>query len=331
MANLSFSRQILPALSVVCIIVSALIVVRSQPDRALAQAAETPAQAPASQKGGTVAGAGVVEPSSELIEIGAFLPGVVERVYVTAGDQVAVGQPLFSIDSRDARAAVAEAAARLERLRRSIAVARTAATIARRQLALYGEVTDDRAISRQEMIDRQGTAQDAEARLAVAQAEVREAEAQLESARVTLDRLTVRAPRAAQVLQVRTREGQYATAGPAPGNNAEPLMTLGVTRPLHVRVDIDENEIDRTAIGRDAIISPRGDAETRVTARFVRAEPLVVPKRSLTNASTERVDIRVLQLIYALPSKGHQLFVGQQVDAFVPARGRSAQGKGASR
>jgi HlyD family secretion protein len=331
MANLSFSRQILPALAVLCILVSAIFVARSQPDRALAQVTETPAQVPPEQKGGTVAGAGVVEPSSELIEIGAFLPGVVERVHVRAGDQVVAGQPLFSIDSRDARATLAEAEARVERLRASVAAAQTSASIARRQLGLYGDVNDDRAISRQEVIERQGNAQTADAQLAVARAEMREAQAQLQSARVTLDRLTVRAPSAAQVLQVRTREGQYATAGPAPGNSSEPLMTLGVTRPLHVRVDIDENEIDRTAIGRDAVISPRGNAAARVTARFVRAEPLVVPKRSLTNASTERVDIRVLQLIYALPEQGHRLFVGQQVDAFVPARTSGTGKKAAGR
>ncbi len=54
-------------------------------------------------------------------------------------------------------------------------------------------------------------------------------------------------------------------------------------------------------------------------ATFVRAEPLIVPKRSLTNSTAERVDVRVLQLIYALPGNPNSFFVGQQVDAFVPA------------
>ncbi len=168
------------------------------------------------------------------------------------------------------------------------------------------------------MIEREGVADDAAARLAVARAEIREAQAAAAAARVTLDRLTIRAPLAAQVLQVRTREGEYATAGRAQGNNSEPLMTLGVTRPLHVRIDIDENEIARVALGRPAIVSARGAADRRVRAGFVRAEPLIVPKRSLTNSATERVDVRVLQLIYALPADAG-FFVGQQVDGFVPA------------
>ena len=57
-----------------------------------------------------------------------------------------------------------------------------------------------------------------------------------------------------------------------------------------------------------------------VRATFVRAEPLVVPKRSLTNSASERVDVRVLQIIYALPTGAANFVVGQQVDGFVPAR-----------
>ncbi|MCO7089444.1 hypothetical protein, partial [Pseudomonas aeruginosa] len=112
----------------------------------------------------------------------------------------------------------------------------------------------------------------------------------------------------------------YAPAGQQGSGNQEPLMTMGVTDPLHVRIDVDENEIARVALGRPAIVSPKGSAGRRMRARFVRAEPLIVPKRSLTNASTERVDIRVLQLIYALPANDGAFFVGQQVDGFIPAR-----------
>lgn len=319
MARLNFSRQILPLLAVVGIIIAAVLVIRSQPDRSLTDPATRPPVSPAPQTR-MVAGAGLVEPSSELIEIGTHLPGVIDRVHVVAGEQVATGAPLFSIDSRDARADLAEAEARLARLRSSVAAAETSLSVARRQLALYREISDPRAVSRQDVIDREGAVEDGEAQLAVVRAEVREAEAQLASARVTLERHTVRAPRAAEVLQVRARAGEYATAGPAPGNNAEPLMTLGVTRPLHVRLDIDENEIERVRLGAPATLSPRGDATTRVRATFVRAEPLVIPKRSLTNASTERVDVRVLQLIYALPPGETRFFVGQQVDGYVAAR-----------
>jgi HlyD family secretion protein len=121
-----------------------------------------------------------------------------------------------------------------------------------------------------------------------------------------------------QVLQVLTRAGEFASTS---GNDIV-LMKLGVTQPFHVRIDVDENEIERVVLGQSAMISPKGNAKQQVRATFVRAEPLIVPKRSLTNSATERVDVRVLQLIYALPEGGHQFFVGQQVDGFAPAKAK---------
>jgi multidrug resistance efflux pump len=321
MRRLNFSRQILPLLAVIAIIGSAIFIGLSQPDRTLAQAVETPARAPSGGQA-VVAGAGVIEPSSELIEIGADVGGVVDRVFVAPGERVTPGQPLFSVDSRDARAQIAEARARLARLHESVAAARTSVGVARRQYALYAGVSDPRAVSRQEVITRSGSVEDALAQLAVSEASVREARAQIERAEVELARRTVRAPRAATVLQVNIRAGEFASAGQSGGGNAQALMVIGSTDPLHVRLDIDENEIERVAIGQPATISPRGAADQRTRVTFVRAEPLVVPKRSLTNSASERVDVRVLQLIYAVPPQGGRYFVGQQVDGFVPRKGQ---------
>ena len=52
---------------------------------------------------------------------------------------------------------------------------------------------------------------------------------------------------------------------------------------------------------------------------FVRFEPFVVPKKSLTGDSTERVDTRVLQVIYKVEQDDLPLFVGEQLDVFIDA------------
>ena len=47
----------------------------------------------------------------------------------------------------------------------------------------------------------------------------------------------------------------------------------------------------------------------------------MIPKKSLTGDNTERVDTRVLQVIYRFdPSGRPPLFVGQQVEVFIDAR-----------
>lgn len=321
MRRFNFSRQILPFLAICGIVCAAISIAATQPDRTMTVARETPATPPPGARA-VIAGAGVVEPSSELIEVGTEVGGVVDHLFVAAGDRVTSGQPLFSVDSRNARAAIVEARARIARLRATVTAAETSITVARRQAALYALVSDPRAVSRQEVLTRRGSVDDAVAQLGVASASLREAEAQLASAEVDLARRTVRSPRAATVLKVNVRAGEYAPAGGQSGGNTSPLMIIGATDPLHVRLDIDENEIERVAIGQVATISPRGAAAQRTRVTFVRAEPLVVPKRSLTNSASERVDVRVLQLIYALPTGTQTYFVGQQVDGFVPAKAR---------
>ena len=66
-----------------------------------------PIAAPTSPYDDNVAGTGIVEPASEVIALAIERGGVVTRIDVIAGDRVKTGQPLFAIDDRDYRAAVA--------------------------------------------------------------------------------------------------------------------------------------------------------------------------------------------------------------------------------
>jgi hypothetical protein len=45
----------------------------------------------------------------------------------------------------------------------------------------------------------------------------------------------------------------------------------------------------------------------------------VIPKKSLTGGNTERVDTRVLQVIYAIDAPSDRLYVGQQLDVSLDA------------
>jgi hypothetical protein len=63
----------------------------------------------------------------------------------------------------------------------------------------------------------------------------------------------------------------------------------------------------------------RGKNDRHYGLKFVRVEPFVVAKRWLTGDNTERVDTRVLQVIYELDDPQLAAFVGQQVDVFIDA------------
>jgi HlyD family secretion protein len=317
--SLSISRQVLPAIALVGLLIAAFFILGGLPDRTLSEPDREPARAPAALANAPrVAGSGVVEPASELIQIGSALAGLVTRVAVQPGDRVVAGQTLFTVDDRAARAQLAEAEAAIAAARAGIAEATTARATAIRQLALYRQIDDPAAVSRAEVIRAEGDAAAATQRLQVAQAQLQSAGARAGSARTEIGRLTVRAPRAGEILTVNIRAGEYvSTMG---GANAPAFIEMGETNPLHVRIDIDEEQAPRVALGQPATVSPRGAAERQVQARFLRAEPLVVPKRSLTNSAAERVDVRVLQVIYALPDTNGLFRVGQQVDAYIPAK-----------
>ena len=317
LSNLSLTRHILPVIALIGVAMAIWFIVVQSPDRSMAEATEEPARANGELAGQPrVAGAGIVEPSSEVIEVGTALSGLVEAVLVTPGQIVTKGEPLFRVDTRASRSRVGELQAAANRAQAAIAEARTAEATARRQLDLYRAIEDPAAVSRSEVIAAEGQANAAAARARLAQAELAAAQAQLSSARTELDRATVRAPISGEILRVDVRPGELVNAGPGGGG---PYLRMGQTNPLHVRIDVDEDEALRVDMNAKAIVSPRGDADKRVEATLVRAEPLVVPKRSLTNEAAERVDVRVLQIIYALPENSG-FRVGQQVDAFIPAR-----------
>ena len=148
---------------------------------------------------------------------------------------------------------------------------------------------------------------------AIARAAIKLAEAQIQQDHTDIDRAIVRAPMDAVVLQVNVRPGEYVGANPGAA-----LVVLGaVTDRVNVRVDIDEHDIPRFQAGAAAVASLRGAPDKKYPLTYVRIEPYVIPKKSLTGDNTERVDTRVLQVIYSLETKGKPIYVGQQLDVFI--------------
>jgi len=305
-------RFILPLIGILAAAWSAYAIAHTTTHR---ESTIPPSPPPVSDFRETVAAVGLVEASTENIAIGTPLSGIVPKVFVGAGDAVRAGDPLFELDTRHLRA-------ELDVRRQTLAVARSRARVAdarlddlRRQLSFAEQVKDKRAVSAEELSRRRSAVDTAVAELDEARAQVAAAEAQVRAMAVEIERSTVRSPIDAEVLQVKLRVGEFAAA--APGES--PLIVLGRSKPLHVRVDIDEHEGWRVRAGSAAVGRLRGNAELKTPLSFVRFEPFVVPKKSLTGDSTERVDTRVLQVIYKVERDDLPLFVGEQLDVFIDA------------
>lgn len=173
-------------------------------------------------------------------------------------------------------------------------------------MATAENIKDKRAISIDDLNKRRYAVQTAEARLASARAEA-------QSMRVNLDLLTVYSPIDGEILQVNIRPGEFAPSGVT----AQPLILLGNLDRLHVRVDIDENDSWRFRQNAQAMAFVRGNPELMTNLTFEYVEKYVIPKRSLTGESSERVDTRVMQVIYSFDRGSLSVYPGQLMDVFI--------------
>jgi HlyD family secretion protein len=343
-------KYFLPLVAVVGVVFAIYVVKASNKPVAASQPVAQPAAAPFKSY---IAGAGIVEARSENIAIGTGQGGTVIGVFIKVSDKVTKGQPLFQIrnftqkaELESTKAALMLAESKLKKLQQSprpeeippleakVREGESNVADAKKQLELWEAIydKDKRAVSEDDITRRRYALSTAQAKLEaakadlalmkagtwkpdieVAQAEVASAMAEVAVRQAELERLTIKAPADGTILQVKIHEGEYATAGVT----QTPLIVMGDIDTLVVRVDIDENDAWRFAPGAKAVTFVRGNRDLSTPVSFYRVEPYVVPKRSLTGESTERVDTRVLQALYTFPRSALPVYVGQQMDVFI--------------
>lgn len=269
----------------------------------------------------TVASTGLIEASRENVKVAAPREGLVTRVLVKVGDAVKAGDPLFQLDDREVRARIRLLEAQVASLRAQSGVDEAQIADLADQVRRFAQLGRDRVATEDEVKRREFSLATARARAAATAAAIAVAEEAVRQAGTDLELLTVRSPRDGRLLQVNLREGEFAAL-----KSAEPLMLLGDVDRFQVRAEVDEQDAVLMRPDQPAVASLKGHSDLRVPLQFVRIEPYVVPKRSLTGDSLERVDTRVLQVVYAFDRPGFPVYVGQQVDVFIqrPEAARSA-------
>jgi multidrug resistance efflux pump len=345
-------KYALPLAAVAMLVFAIIQVVRAQQTKPKAEPPVQPARMP---YGNGVAGAGLVEPQTENISVGSYVPGIVTKVHVKVGDKVRADSVLFELDDRPLKAELLvrqanleSAQAQLSKLRQQPRPEEVPPLVAKKneseanladqqdQLQRTEAIYSGKAIGEEELFRRRQAVSMARQQLEQADANLKllragawepditlakaaldQARGQLAQTETDLKRLKVTALMPAnvtemEVLQVNVRPGEYVGAPPG-----QALIVLGHVNQLHIRVDIDEHDIPRFNRDGAAVARLRGDPRITYPLRFVRIEPYVIPKKSLTGDNTERVDTRVLQVIYAVDAPPGKLFVGQQMDVFI--------------
>ena len=296
---------------------------------------------------------GNVEPASEEVKLGSELDGKLKLVSVDEGDRVSRGQVVAILENADyaarvelARARVAQQQAALDRLvngarveerreadasvREAQAVLDTATVEWQRRRSLL----DAGAISRTEGDTAEREYRVAQARLeavrerarfvnadarvderARAEAEVRAAAADLANAEALLQKTLVRSPINGVVLRRHRKTGESVIA-----KDTTPIVSLGSTGALRVRVDIDETDVSRLAEGQSAYVTADAYGDRHFTGHVIRIGQILGPKNVRTDRAAEKQDTKILETLIEL-DPGQTLPVGLRVDAFIQGGG----------
>jgi HlyD family secretion protein len=308
-----------------------------------------PAAAPQPAGPERIVAAGRVETAGEETLAGFELDGKLATVTAEEGDRVRRGEVLATLDNGDfaaraasARAAVAEQEAALERLRNGarpeqvreaaalLAEAESRRELAREELERRRPLVERGAVSRSEFAQTERDLETAAARVAAARErlalveretraeDLRRAEAALagararvEEAQALLEKTLLRAPADGAVLRRYRKPGELVSS-----NGNTPVYLLGDTRRLRVRMDVDETDVARLAVGQSAYVTAAAYGARRFPGKVVRIGQALGRKNVRTDEPTERVDTKILETLIEL-EPGAALPIGLRVDAYI--------------
>ncbi|HEV3481239.1 MAG TPA: HlyD family efflux transporter periplasmic adaptor subunit [Candidatus Acidoferrales bacterium] len=328
-------KYVLPLFAVFGLAAAIAMVEEGSRTPPIAAPAFQPAEAPFSSY---IFGPGIVEASTQNIAIGTPASGIVTAIYVTWGEHVQAGRPLFKVDTRDLDAQLLPANANVDQVEAQLLPATAKVTEAQETLAKAGNLVKvgqglepGVSISAEDLANRQFDVGIDKAILGSAKAQVDQIKTQIAVARAQVQQIrdeiqlrTIRAPVSGSILQMNTGLGEYAQAGVL----STPLMVVGNDTVLYVRIDVDQSDAWRFHPGAPAIAYVRGNASLKTRVRYVRTDPDVVPQPLLTGDATQRTDTRVLQVIYSFDRSSLPTYVGQLMDVFIEALPAAADTNG---
>ncbi len=261
-----------------------------------------------------IAGIGFVESSSRNINIGSFAPGIVSEVMVNEDNKVNKDDVLFILDQRSAIAKIQNANNALEVSKASLVLSQIALEDAKDDLSRAEGLKSGRSISAESLQNRRFDVKRAKADIIIKKHMIAQSETTLQIAEIELEKTIIKSPISGTVLKVRISPGEFINSNETENNSP---MLIGKTHPLHVRTQIDENDIWRFNKELKAYAFLRSNNEIKLTLSFVRIEPYASGKESIRGIGSELVDTRVIEIIYKIDSEVENLYIGQQLDVFI--------------
>ena len=242
------------------------------------------------QQGGinfTVSANGKVA-SSEQVEVGPKVGGLVSELLVQEGDMVQAGQVIARLDDQELKARLRQASSAVEQARTTIEVAEVQLAQSKDQLARVQRLFDSGVAPRAELDDAQHAANLRAAQLRTASASHHEAEASLGYIRTQLNNTVLYAPLNGRVIAKHRERGRVVPPG-------DPLYTIADSTNLLVRAEVDESDAGKVKIGLLATITSDAFPGRKITGTIDKIAWRVGRKQVHSDNPAEMTDTKVLE------------------------------------
>lgn len=147
------------------------------------------------------------------------------------------------------------------------------------------------------------------------------------SDKALLDKYIIRAPADGIVLRMAATVGSYVSPQGVYDTYTQsmiPTATMGVVEPyLAVRCYVDEILVPRLPKPEtlEAQMMIRGETNYAIPLEFIRMQPYTIPNIELSNEKLERVDVRVLPIVFRFKKPTDiNVFPGQLVDVYLKGK-----------
>lgn len=225
----------------------------------------------------TVLASGTIQAQKE-VSVGAQVSGQIKRLYVDLGDKVTKGQLIAEIDSTTQNNTLRNTEAQVALL--------TAQRRAKAALQRQAELTFKRkqellkldAGSKADLDDAEAALATATADIAAIDAQIRQANISVDTARVNLGYTRITAPIDGVVIAVIAEEGRTVNAI----QSAPSIIKLAKLDQVQIKAQISEADVVRVKAGMPAYFTILGDPTHRFEAKLRGVEP--VPEASQTDA-----------------------------------------------
>jgi HlyD family secretion protein len=232
----------------------------------------------AGQAGTVLTGSGYVITRHKYIVIGTKILGQIVAEPIEEGQRVKVGDLLARIDDRDYQAQLKQAYADRD-LAAANVVLKTARANRLRQLYAQG-------------VESKDSLDDAENQLAVAQADLKKSDGEIEFAKFNVSQTVITSPINGVVLQKYRELGDTINFGGEiqAGGGATDIAQLADLSDLRCEVDINESDIAKVKMGTPATVIPDAYPDNPFPAQVVKIYPEADRQKG-----TVKVEVKILQ------------------------------------